>query len=289
MKLPALDYVRPQSLDEAVAVLRAAGGSAKVLSGGQSLMPTMAFRLATPSLLVDLAGLPGLDRIEVASDGGLLLGARVRWVDLEQSPLVHTSQPLVAAAIEHVAHYQIRNRGTVGGSLAHADPAAEWPGLCVTCDAMVEVFGPNGRERLPAAEFVVGPLSTCLADDQIITAIHLPAWPADRRWAFREFARRRGDFALAGMALFYDLDASGRLANVHVGVIGACQKPHRLTGVEQMLEGQGASDALFEAAARCAAAEVDPPADLHGSAAYRRGLVQTLLGRALAEARARVH
>jgi carbon-monoxide dehydrogenase medium subunit len=289
MKLPVLDYVRPQSLDEAVALLRAAGGSAKLLAGGQSLMPTLAFRLATPSVLIDLAGVPGLDGIEATPDGGLVLGARVRWVDLERSHRVRVAQPLVAAAIEHVAHYQIRNRGTVGGSLAHADPAAEWPGLCVTCDALVDVLGSDGRRRLPAAEFVVGPLSTVLAEDEIITAIHLPAWPVGRRWAFQEFARRRGDFALAGVALFYDVDAAGCLANVHVGVIGACHKPQRLGAVEQLLEGRTVSDALFESAARCAAAEVDPPADLHGSAAYRRGLVQTLLGRALAQARDRLH
>ena len=289
MKLPALDYVRPQSLAEAIACLRAAGGTAKLLSGGQSLMPTLAFRLANPSLLVDLGGVPGLDRIEQGPTGELVVGARVRWVDLERSALVASAHPLTAAALEHVAHYPIRNRGTVGGSLAHADPAAEWPGLCVACDALIDVLGPDGLSQIRAADFLLGPLSTVLADDQIITAIHLPQWPVARRWAFQEFARRRGDFALAGVYVFHDLDADARMTDVHVAVIGACHRAHRLCDVEQMLEGERASTALFDAAATQAAAQVDPPNDLHGSAAYRRGLVRTLLARALAQASARAH
>ena len=132
------------------------------------------------------------------------------------------------AAVAHVAHYQIRNRGTVGGSLAHADPAAELPGIAVTCEAEIAVVGAAGARTIPAAEFFTGPLTTVLRPDELVTELRLPSWPANRRWAFREFARRQGDFALAGVALYYDGDARGRVRDPHIGVIGACSRPHRL-------------------------------------------------------------
>ncbi len=198
MKPAPFDYVCPAALDEAVALLAARPGEARPIAGGQSLMPLLAFRLAAPALLVDLRNIPGLDGIAV-SDDGVRLGARVRWRDIEDDPRLRSAHPLLAAAVGHVAHYQIRNRGTVGGSLAHADPAAEMPGIAVTCEAEIAAVGPTGARAIAAAEFFFGPLATALAPDEIITELQLPAWLAGRRWGFEEFSRRRGDFALAGV------------------------------------------------------------------------------------------
>jgi carbon-monoxide dehydrogenase medium subunit len=283
MKLPAFHYASPRTLDEAIALLAAGGGDAKALAGGQSLLPVMAFRLAAPATLVDLRDVPGLDRITVDA-AGVRLGAKVRWRDIERDSHLAAAQPLLAAAVAHVAHYQIRNRGTVGGSLAHADPAAELPGIAVTCDADIVIAGASGTRVAPAGRFFRGPLSTDLAHDELILELRLPAWPARRRWAFEEFARRRGDFALAGAAVFYDTDGSGRATNAHVGVIGACPRPHRVPQAEAELNARMIDDAAIQAAARAAAAAIEPPEDLHASAAYRRSLVGTLLERALRRA-----
>jgi carbon-monoxide dehydrogenase medium subunit len=283
MKLPPFDYSAPTSLAEATRILAAAAGAARPLAGGQSLMPLMAFRLTTPSMLVDLARIPGLDRITIEGDY-VQLGARVRWCDIEADKRLRTALPLLAAAVEHIAHYQIRNRGTVGGSLAHADPAAELPGIAVTSDALIDVVGVSGARSIRAADLFVGALETSLGPDEIITAVRFPRWPTGRRWAFEEFARRRGDFALAGIALFHDVDGGGRVSNAHVGVIGATDKPRRLAAVEAALDGQMIDATSIAAAARAAAAAVEPPNDIQGSAEYRRALVATMLERALRKA-----
>jgi len=240
----------------------------------------LAFRLATPSMLVDLRRVPGLGGIEV-DDSGVRLGARVRWRDIEDDQRVVTAHPLLREAITHVAHYQIRNRGTVGGSLAHADPAAELPGIAVTCDAEITLVGVTGARAIHAGEFFTGPLSTLRQPDEIITELRLPVWPKDRRWAFREFAQRQGDFALAGIALFYDEDQRGQVSNAHIGVIGACDRPHRLAEVESLLNGQVVDEGLIRQASATAAQAVDPPEDLHAGATYRRALVATLVERGL--------
>ncbi|HEY6821863.1 MAG TPA: xanthine dehydrogenase family protein subunit M [Burkholderiales bacterium] len=283
MKFAPFEYASPQTLDEAVRLL--GNENAKALAGGQSLLPTMAFRLATPGLLVDLARIPGLDRIEL-DESGARLGARVRWRDIEKNERLARAQPLLAAAIAHVAHYQIRNRGTVGGSLAHADPAAEMPGVAVACDAILEVIGKRGRRSIEAGRFFTGALSTALAQEELIVSVRLPAWPATRRWAFEEFARRRGDFAMAGALVFYDY-LDGRATNAHIGVIGACTRPHRIAAAEALLNGSAVDDAAIQAAARAAEKAIDPPSDLHASAEYRRSLFGTLLERALAHSRRR--
>src|SRR5271170_4120657 len=219
MKLPPFDYARPKSLSEAVALLAAHGGEAKPLAGGQSLVPMLAFRLAAPALIVDLRKLGELRQIGIAADG-VTLGAMVRWRDILDDARLREAHPLLVAAVAHVAHYQIRNRGTVGGSLAHADPAAELPGIVVTCEAKIAAVGGAGARLIEAADFFRGPLMTALKPDEIITEIRLPHWPARRRFGFAEFARRRGDFALAGAMLFYDEDGGGKAANANVGVVG---------------------------------------------------------------------
>ena len=281
MKLPDFDYHSPTSLDEAITLMTTP--NARVLAGGQSLLPIMAFRLAAPSALVDLRKIKGLDTIEITQDA-IHLGPMVRWRDVERHEGLAAALPLLTQAMEHVAHYQIRNRGTVGGSLAHADPAAEFPGIAVTCDARIHLAGAGGKRVVAAADLFVGPLETCLQEGEIITSIELPRWPQARRWAFEEFSQRRGDFALAGVALFYDLDGESCVRNAHVGVIGATDRPRRLPGAEAALNGQTMGDAVIAKACAAACAEVDPPGDIHGSAAYRRSLVGTLLQRALVQA-----
>src|ERR1700730_17085668 len=279
MKPAPFDYQAPGTLREAIDLL-ASNPEAFVIAGGQSLMPLLAFRLVTPSLLVDLRRLSGLGNIAVGDDG-FRLGALVRWRNIEDDQRLVTAHPLLHAAVAHVAHYQIRNRGTVGGSLAHADPAAELPGVAATCEGEITLFGPAGSRTVRAGDFFTGPLSTLRQPDEIVTELPLPKWPSGRRWAFRKYARREGDFALAGILLFYDEDQRGALSNAHVGVIGACPRPHRLTRAEALLNGRGIDESLIRQAAVTAAEEVDPPDDLHADAAYRRGLVATLIERGL--------
>jgi carbon-monoxide dehydrogenase medium subunit len=288
MKPAAFDYAVPATVAEAVALLAQHDGAAKPIAGGQSLLPVLNFRLAAPTLLVDLRLLPGLDRIEVAA-AGTRIGAKVRWRDIEKSAVLAsaTGQPLLCAAIAHVAHYQIRNRGTVGGSLAHGDPAAEMPGLAVTLDAKLRIIGSKGERMADAAGFFTGPLSTELGPDELILEVLLPAWPAARRWGFEEFARRRGDFAIAGAAVWFDTDASGRAVNTHIGIIGASDRPRRLPAAEAAINGTAVDAGAIAAAVDAARAAVDPMNDIHASADYRRSLAGTMVERALKAAVAR--
>src|ERR1700746_2593110 len=236
MKLPPFEYACPTTLPEAVQLL-AARDDAKALAGGQSLVPMLAFRLLAPTLLVDLRKVADLRGISV-TENGVRLGAMTRWRDIEDDARLATVHPLLKAATAHVAHYQIRNRGTVGGSLAHADPAAEMPGIALTCEAEIAVVGKSGARVIQAADFFQGALTTALTSDEIIVEVSLPAWPARRRWGFEEFARRRGDFAMAAAAVFSDENEDGKARNAHVGVIGVADRPLRLPAVEEVLNGR---------------------------------------------------
>jgi len=280
MKMPPFDYACPTTIAEAVNLLAAHDGDAKALAGGQSLVPMLAFRLASPALLVDLRKLTELRQIRI-TEAGVTLGAMTRWRDIEDDARLKQAHPLLQAAIAHVAHYQIRNRGTVGGSVAHADPAAEMPGIVRTCEAEIAVIGKSGARTIKAQDFFQGPLTTALAADEIITEIRLPAWPAGRRWGFQEFARRRGDFALAAAAVFYDPDAAGKATNAHVGVIGVADRPLRLPSVEAVLNGAIIDAATIAKADAATSAAVDPDDDIHASAAYRKSLAGTMVERAL--------
>jgi carbon-monoxide dehydrogenase medium subunit len=284
MKLPPFEYACPTTLNEAVALLASHDGEAKPLAGGQSLVPMLAFRVASPSLLVDLRKLAELRQVKIADDG-VTLGAMVRWRDILDEARLRKAHPLLVAAVEHVAHYQIRNRGTVGGSIAHADPAAEMPGIVVTCEAKIAVVGKAGARVIDAANFFQGPLMTALEPDEIITEIRLPAWPAKRRFGFQEFARRRGDFALAAAMLFYDEDG-GKARNAHAGAIGVADRPLRLTAVEQVLNGNKIDDAIIARAETAASASVEPADDIHAGGAYRKALIGVMVERALKSAAA---
>jgi len=282
MKPPPFDYARAESVDEAVALLAKHGDEAKIIAGGQSLMPMLAFRMAEPRLLVDIGSISKLRGIEI-SERGVTLGALVRWCDIERQPELSHAHPLLLEAIKHVAHYQIRNRGTVGGSLAHADPAAEFPGIAVACEAQINVVGQNGPRTIPASKFFVDSLTTALLPDEVIVSVRLPPWRVGRCWGFDEFARRRGDFALAGVALFYDHE-QGRVVNSRVAAIGIGTTPLRLTAVEQILLGHTMDLAKIRQAVTTATESVDPPGDIHAPGDYRRALIGVLLERALMKA-----
>lgn len=278
MKLPDIDYACPSSLEAAVRLL--ADPDTKVLSGGQSLIPMMAYRLAAPRLLVDIAHIPELNKIRIGADA-ISLGSRVRWRDIENEPQLTIGHPLLLEGVQHVAHYQVRNRGTVGGSLAHADPAAELPAIAIACEAKILIFGAGGRKTISANDFFLAPLTTALQPTDIITEIRFPKWPADRRFAFEEFARRRGDFALAGVCLCHDLDADGRVVDPRVVAFGAVDMPARVADLEQFLSGRRIDLATCELSARIARDAIIACGDMHASAAYRQSLFGTLVERGL--------
>jgi len=286
MKLPPFDYACPTTLPEAVQLLSAPGGDAKLIAGGQSLVPMLAFRLAQPTLLVDLRKLGDLRGIKI-SQKGVTLGAMVRWREIEDDERLETAHPLLKAAVAHIANYQIRNRGTVGGSLAHPDPAAEMPVIAIICDAEIAVVSKAGARVIQAADFFQGALTTALTADEIIVEVRLPAWPAGRRWGFEEFARRRGDFAMAAAAVFFDQNDDGTAREAHVGVVGVADRPLRLPSVEAVLNGRTVDAAAIAEAEAAASAAVDPQDDIHASAAYRRALAGTMVERALKRAAAR--
>ena len=282
MKPPPFEYSAPDSLDEALAVLAEAGDEAKVLAGGQSLVPLLNLRLAHPARLVDINRVPGLDGVR---DGtGLELGALVRHRTAERSPDVRREAPLVADAMRFVGHAAIRSRGTVGGSLAHADPAAELPAVALALDAEVVATSRRGTRTGPTAELFQGFLTTSLEPDEVLTAIRLAPWPAGAGWSFQEFSRRSGDFAVVGVACVLGRDGAGRVDHARVALSGVAGTPVRAREAEAVLASAFPSGELWKEAGAQAAAPLDPPADLHGTAAYRRHLAAVLTERALQQA-----
>jgi CO/xanthine dehydrogenase FAD-binding subunit len=285
MKPAPFEYLRPASVAEAVAQLGEFGGDAKVLAGGQSLVPLLNFRIVRPSVLIDINRLAELDF--VAEDGGgLRIGALTRHYALETSPVVRERFPVLAAAMAHVAHLAIRNRGTIGGSLSHADPAAELPMLALLLDAEIRTVSAGGWRCHKATEFFRGPLSTALAEDELVAEIVLPSLPPGAGWGFEEFALRSGDFAFAAVGAILTA-ANGRVGEARVAAMGVGATPLRLRAVEQSLVGQRFNARLVGAAARQADDDVQPFGDLRASAEYRRHLVAVLTERALTAAWAR--
>jgi carbon-monoxide dehydrogenase medium subunit len=288
VKPAPFEHAAPATLDEAVSLLeRHADGEARVLAGGQSLMPLLNMRLARPELLVDLNRISELSYLR-DENGTLAIGAMTRKRALEESALVARRHPLLLAATRLVAHPQIRNRGTVGGSMAHADPAAEYPALALLLGVELCAVGPQGPRRIAADAFFQGALTTALSPFEILTEVRVPALADGTGWSFQEVARRHGDFALGGAGATLRLDARGRIAEARVVLFGVGTKPMRLSTIEASLRGETPSEGLFEAAGRTTSATVEEPlADVHASAEYRRNLAGVVTRRALAEAAAR--
>ena len=284
MKAAAFDYAAPRTLPEALALLREHGDEAKLLAGGQSLMPVLALRLAAPALLIDLNRIGGLDALAVTADGSLDAGAMVRTRTIECSEALARTQPLLHAAAPWIAHVQIRNRGTLGGSLAHADPAAELPAVAVACGATLIIEGAQGRREQPAEHFYTGLFGTTLGADDILAGTRWPAWPPGRRHGFVEVARRHGDYAIVGVALTVDVDAAHTITAARVVIFGAADRPTRARAVEAALLGRAASAAVAAAAAPAAVEGLDARGDLQASAQYRRELAAVLVRRALVQA-----
>jgi carbon-monoxide dehydrogenase medium subunit len=285
VKPAPFDYHAPASVDEAVGLLVRYGGDAKVLAGGQSLVPLLNFRLARPAALVDLNRIPELAYVR-DHDGEVRFGAMTRQRTIEFSSVVARRLPLLREATGLVGHLPIRSRGTIGGSIAHADPSAEYPAVLAALDGTVVVRGPRGERVLRATELFRTHLTTSLDADEILTQVRLPAMPPASGYAFEEFARRQGDFAIVGIAAMVvrngDRCTTARLATAGVGPV-----PVRLRAAEEILERDGFGEPAVTAAAARAAELVDPDSDLHATAAYRRHLTRVLTARALQRAIAR--
>ncbi len=282
MKPPPFAYHDPHSLEEALELLQRYGDEAKVLAGGQSLMPLLNFRLSAPTALIDINRVSALSYIQPEA-GQIRIGALTRQRQIEFSLLVQEQLPLLHQATPLIGHLPIRTRGTIGGSMVHADPAAEYPAVAVALEAEFVLQGPSGKRTLPAEEFFVTYLTTALAPDELLVEIRFPSSPSTHGWAFEEFARRHGDFALVGIAALLEADAeqcrSARLATAGVG-----STPLRLHDAEQMLERDGLTEHSIAAAATRAAELVEPDSDLHASADFRRHLTQVLTQRAIRQA-----
>ncbi|MFQ5889982.1 MAG: FAD binding domain-containing protein [Gemmatimonadota bacterium] len=288
MKPAPFEYFAPRTLEEALSLLARHGYEAKPLAGGQSLIPTMNFRLAQPTILVDLNGLEELERLEAADAGGLCIGAMVRQRAVERSALVRERAPLVAEAMPYVAHPQIRNRGTVGGSLAHADPAAELPAVMLALKARFRLEGPEGARWVDASDFFLGPFSTALAEDELLAEIVLPRLPARTGTAFLELARRHGDYALVGVAAVVSVDEEGRCREARLALLSVGDRPGAASSAAASLAGELPTEERIADAARLAAScDIEPLEDIHASPAYRRRLAEVLTRRALTEAFAR--
>jgi CO/xanthine dehydrogenase FAD-binding subunit len=282
MKPAAFDYVAPNSLEAAVEALAATNGDGKVMAGGQSLMPLLNFRMTRPSVVIDLMRIPGMSFIERRGEV-IAIGALTRHADLEFSELIAARLPVMAAAMPHVAHLAIRNRGTIGGSLSHADPAAELPMLAVFYEATIRVQGPSGRREIPAEEFFVSALSNCLEPEEIVFEIDFPVLTSHTGWAFEEVARRFGDFALACIAVSIGL-LDGRIADARVAVMGVADTPLRLREAEEALRAERGGPESAAQFAEVVRACLSPADDIHVSADYRKNLIGALAEKALLKA-----
>lgn len=281
MKAPAFDYTRPGSVAEAVGLLARHGDGAKLIAGGQSLMPALNLRLLAPEILIDLGGLGELSGIAVA-DGVLRLGAMTRHSEIERSEMVARHAPLLRRAIAHVAHPAIRNRGTLGGNVANADPASELPACLVALEATIVAEGPDGTRRIPAEDFVTGVYETALAPSEMIVAVEVPVARDDERVSFAELSRRSGDYALVGLATRARV-ADGRLAALRPVFFAVGGGPVLARAAAAALEGRVPDEAAVEAAATALSDDLDPEADIQVTAATRLHLARVLLRRAVAE------
>jgi CO/xanthine dehydrogenase FAD-binding subunit len=282
MKPAAFEYIVADSVDMAVASLAQAGGDAKIIAGGQSLVPMLNFRLLRPSVLVDINRIP--DLAYVREDGNVVrIGALTRHHQLETSPVIAAHFPVLSEAMAHVAHLAIRNRGTIGGSLSHADPAAELPMMAMLLDAEVRIVSSAATRTVAARDFFRDALTVDLVEDEMVTEIALPKLPPNTGWGFEEVARRSGDFALAAVAATLTL-SDGKIAQARIAMTGVAPTARRVAEAEKLLIGQRLDAGVGSDIIEAVRAAAEPPTDLHASADYRRHLVGVLAGRALAAA-----
>ena len=282
MKPATFEYVVADSVRKAVTALSEAGGEAKILAGGQSLVPMLNFRLVRPAVLVDINRIPDLAFIEETANT-IRVGALTRHHQLETSPLVARHLPVLASAMTHVAHLAIRNRGTIGGSLSHADPAAELPMMALLLNAKLHVVSSSGERTVVASDFFRDALTVDLAEDEMVTEIHFPKLPPGTGWGFEEVARRAGDFALAAVAVTATV-SDGKVAEARIALTGVGPTPVRAQKAEALLRGAAVDTKLIGHAIEAVRALISPDTDLHASSDYRRHLAGVLTGRAVSAA-----
>ncbi|MGM0591897.1 MAG: FAD binding domain-containing protein [Halobacteriota archaeon] len=287
MKPAPFAYHRPSTVDDAVEALSNNEGDTTLLAGGQSLIPMMNTRLATPQAVVDINGLSELDYIDVQDDT-LTIGALTRQAAVERSDLVDEHCPLVAEALSHVGHETIRHRGTVGGNLAHSDPTSELPAVTRVLDAELVIRGPDGERTESAEDFFIGYMTTSVGPDELLTEIRFPTMDPDTGYSFTEFAPRKGDYALVGVAAMLSVD-DGTCESATLAYTGVSDGPVRVDEAGEAVEGEPVDESTFETAGAVAREHVDPPADVHGSTEYRAHLVESLTKRALSQAAARAN
>jgi aerobic carbon-monoxide dehydrogenase medium subunit len=283
LKPAPFEYVAAESVEEALAALQQNNPDGKILAGGQSLLPLLNLRLTKPKLLVDLNGISGLDGIRETPEG-LAIGAMTRQSKLEHSLLVRQRCPLLAEAIRYIGHVAIRHRGTIGGSLAHADPAAELPALALALDAKFAIAGRGADRVISAEEFFLDFLTTALAPDEILRQIVFPIIRPSSGYALEEIARRHGDFAIAGVVVIVDLDDAGKIAEARVALFGLAPTPVRARQAERALVGRELDDRAMLDAAVLLEEVLEPPGDIRASSAYRKHAAAVLLSRALKRA-----
>jgi carbon-monoxide dehydrogenase medium subunit len=283
MKPPAFAYAAPETLEEALALRAEHAGDSAVLAGGQSLMPLLNLRMAFPGTVIDVGRIRELSGIR-EWDGGVAIGAMTRQRAAEQSELIAQRTPLMTRALPNVGHTAIRNRGTVGGSIAHADPAAELPAVALALDAELVARSSSGERTIPAREFFMGYLTTALQPEELLVEVRLPGLAAGHGSAFVELARRHGDFALVGVGAAVALDGSGAIADARLVFIGVGGAPVRAREAEALLRGAMPTDEVYAEAAERAKGELEPGSDSHASAEYRRRIAGVLAQRALREA-----
>ncbi len=285
MKPAPFEYHAPETLEEAVTLVSDLGEDAKVLSGGQSLIPMLALRLTAFEHLVDLGRIPELRGVR-HQNGSLWIGAGTTHATIGASPEVASAAPLVSRATPLIGHFQIRNRGTIGGSIAHADPAAEFPAVALTLDATLEAASVRGQRSVPASSFFTGVWSTDLAADEILTGIRFPIWGGRCGFAIEEFARRHGDFAIAGAAVAIEVDNEDLVRRCGIGLIGMGSTPERGSPAETEVVGERLSEIDAEEVGQLAVSTLESiPSDLHGSAQYRKRVGAVMVSRAWATAR----
>jgi carbon-monoxide dehydrogenase medium subunit len=283
MKPAPFDYRCPDTVEETLSLLAQHVGDAKLMAGGQSLVPMLNVRVVRPALVIDITRLLELDFVRERANGGLTCGALTRHRVMETSRLVARHFPVIPETMQHVAHLAIRNRGTLGGSLSHADPSAELPMLSRLLDASIVARSVRGERAIESADFFRAPLTTALAEDEIVVRIEMPGLPLGMGWCFQEFARRTGDFALAAVGILLEV-SDGRIREARVAMMAVGDTPLRRPEAEALLSGQSLSDDLVAAAVHAACHSLKPNRDLHASSEFRRHLAGVLMGRALRKA-----